>query len=203
MATNTPPGSPVPTLGDAPNVPADMLKLATYLDKVTIPSFTSEITANAAFPTPVNGQRVNIAGSIRTWQTSAWVGDSRLVGSGTFFNNSLQPVDSSIYWNVCNVSPAPVLSNFAGVVLLDALVTVWLPTGNAGGRLQLTWGWNMVQQVNWHTQSKTGPFAVSIHTMAVNQPAGVTAGCFLSMQTDSSGNNVTAMNAYYSWRALA
>ena len=32
MATSSPGGAPVPTLGDAPNVPADLLKLATFLD---------------------------------------------------------------------------------------------------------------------------------------------------------------------------
>ena len=72
MATNTPTGSPVPTLGDAPNVPADMLRLAVFLDPVTIPRFTTTGNASTAFPTPYAGQMVNIAGQEYMWFEAGW-----------------------------------------------------------------------------------------------------------------------------------
>lgn len=73
MATNTAAGTPVPTLGDTPNVPADMLKLATYLDPVTIPRFASTGAANTAFPSPLTGQQANINGVPSIWDGANWV----------------------------------------------------------------------------------------------------------------------------------
>lgn len=72
MATTTPTGSPVPTLGDAPNVPADMLRLAVFLDPVTIPRFTTTSNANIAFPTPYVGQEINVAGNHYQYYEAGW-----------------------------------------------------------------------------------------------------------------------------------
>lgn len=74
MATSTATGLPVPTLGDDPNVPRDMLALAVLLDGVTRPRFASTAVRDAAFPVPSPGLMCTIGDSI--WfcnSSSAWV----------------------------------------------------------------------------------------------------------------------------------
>ena len=97
MATNTSAGTPVPTLGDVPNVPADMLKLATYLDPVTIPRFVSTAAANTAFPTPITGQQANIAGVPMTWDGTTWVANNPSVQTYTpgWFGSVANPSNAS------------------------------------------------------------------------------------------------------------
>ena len=73
MGTFTTPGTPIPTLGDPPNVPADFLKTATYLDTVTSPRFANTGAANSAFPTPILGQQATIAGIPSAWNGTTWI----------------------------------------------------------------------------------------------------------------------------------
>src|SRR3954468_8706238 len=49
MATTTATGLPIPDLGDDPNVPDDLLKFGTALDKVTVPKFATTAARDAAY----------------------------------------------------------------------------------------------------------------------------------------------------------
>lgn len=49
MATTTTTGLPIPTSGDAPNVPSDLATLGTALDKTTVPLFASTGARDTAY----------------------------------------------------------------------------------------------------------------------------------------------------------
>lgn len=72
MATTSPSGTPVPSAGDAPNVPADMLAMATFLDARTIPRFGTAANRDAAIPAPIAKQRCVIAGLEYVYDNGAW-----------------------------------------------------------------------------------------------------------------------------------
>lgn len=73
MAATTSSGTPVPTLGDVPNVPADMLRMATYLEPITTPRFSSDANASLGLPGRVVGQGALINGIRKVWNGSLWV----------------------------------------------------------------------------------------------------------------------------------
>ncbi len=75
MATTTPAGTPIPTLGDAANVPADMNTTIQAVDRNSIPRFASASARDTAFPTPVANQMVRTNGVLQRYDsgTSAWV----------------------------------------------------------------------------------------------------------------------------------
>lgn len=75
MATTSRTGIPVPTLGDTPNVPADMLLMAQYLDSRTIGKFASDAARTTAFSgyTIPTGTISYVTGlGFQMWSGSTW-----------------------------------------------------------------------------------------------------------------------------------
>lgn len=72
MSGTSPLGTPYPTLGDAPNVPADMQAAVTSLDLKSVPLFASTAARNTAFALSAF-QVCIIAGVMYMRRGSAWV----------------------------------------------------------------------------------------------------------------------------------
>lgn len=76
MATTTPAqGFPVPTSGDHPDIPGDLLKLATAIEKRVMGVYATAAARDAAIPTPVDGQFAYLQNNdtVQIYQNTAWV----------------------------------------------------------------------------------------------------------------------------------
>lgn len=76
MATTTPAqGFPVPTSGDHPDIPGDLLKLANAIEKRVMGVYATTSARDAAIPTPATGQFAYITGTnvVQVYQNGSWV----------------------------------------------------------------------------------------------------------------------------------
>lgn len=80
MATVTAQGTPVPQLGDAPNVPADMLAAVQSLELGIARNFASTATRDTGIPSPVAWQQASVGGVDWQYNGSGWA--RKGVGAG-------------------------------------------------------------------------------------------------------------------------
>jgi len=73
MPQSSPVGN-IPVLGDAPNVPADFLTLATNLGLVVVRSFANATARDSAIPSPVNGQLCTVNGVLQQYLSGTGAG---------------------------------------------------------------------------------------------------------------------------------
>lgn len=136
MATNTPSGTPVPTMGDSPNVPADFLKLATYLEPITTPRFTDDTTASAGLPGRLIGQGAIIGGVRKVWNGASWVEASMppIGAAGAPIAGTVPPSTQLKIVGGMNVFPTNVFGQirlFTGFT--TCLLSAWCFNGDPGG----------------------------------------------------------------------
>lgn len=138
MAATTSSGTPVPTLGDLPNVPADMLRMATYLEPITAPRFTSDANASLGLPGRLVGQGAIINGIAKRWNGSAWVATDSLTptSSGSPIAGTL-PANAQLRWNggmaVTSTNSQGHIS--IGTGFSTCLLTAWVINADASSDL--------------------------------------------------------------------
>lgn len=102
MGTSTNPGTPVPVLSDPPNVPADMLRMAQFMDLVVQHKFADFSALTGAFPTPYNGQIALVNGAQYKGIDGVW----RPYGKDSFgyWKNNGVNVPNSTNWGPENMA---------------------------------------------------------------------------------------------------
>lgn len=106
MPTTTPGQDfPVPVSTDDPNIPDDMLTLATAIEKRVVGVYTSSTDRSTRVPTPQEGQFAYMAdtNTFAYFNGSSWVGFPTpvpAITSGTAAPNNADGADGDVYFKV-------------------------------------------------------------------------------------------------------